>query len=97
MDLPYFFRQQVPATVSFSPQPYFPEISGAKFNAILFTRCDRYDNLYLILSKLRRSWGRFALDLLAGGPAEPGTPAANFSRVAELPDSVVFRFTACEG
>ena len=34
MDLPYFFRQQVPATVSFSPQPYFPEISGTKFNAV---------------------------------------------------------------
>ena len=97
MDLPYFFRQQVPATVSFSPQPYFPEIPGAKFNAIFLARCDRYDNLYLILSKLRRGWGRFALDLLAEAPAEPGTPAANFSRVADLPDSVVFRFTACEG
>ena len=97
MDLPYFFRQQVPATVSFSPQPYFPEISGATFNAILLARCGRYDNLYLILSKLRRRWGRFALDLLAGIPSEPGTPAANFARVADLPDSVVFRFTACEG
>ena len=97
MDLPYFFRQQVPATVSFSPQPYFPEISGAKFHAIFLARCDRYDNLYLILSKLPRGWGRFALDLLAEVPAEPGTPAANFSRIADLPDSVVFRFTACEG
>ena len=97
MDLPYFFRQQVPATVSFSPQPYFPEVSGAKFNAIFLARCGRYDNLYLILSKLRRRWGRFALDLLAGIPSEPGTPAANFARVADLPDSVVFRFTACEG
>ena len=97
MDLPYFFRQQVPATVSFSPQPYFPEISGAKFNAVFLARCDRYDNLYLILSKLPRRWGRFALDLLAGSPAEPGTPAANFARVIDLPDSVVFRFTACEG
>ena len=97
MDLPYFFRQQVPATVSFSYQPYFPEISGTKFNAVFLARCDRYDNLYLILSKLRRRWGRFALDLLAGVPAEPGTPAANFARVADLPDSVVFRFTACEG
>ena len=96
-DLPYLFRQQVPATVSFSIQPYFPEISGAKFNAIFLARCDRYDNLYLILSKLRRRWGRFALDLLAGAPTEPGTPAANFSRVADLPDSVVFGFTACEG
>ena len=97
MDLPYFFRQQVPSAVSFAAQPYFPEISGAKLNAIFFARCDRYDNLYLILSKLRRSWGRFALDLLAGSPAVPGTPAANFARVDDLPDSVVFRFTACEG
>ena len=97
MDLPYFFRQQVPATVSFSPQPYFPEVSGAKFNAIFLARCGRYDNLYLILSKLRRRWGRFALDLLAGSPTELGTPAANFARVADLPDSVVFRFIACEG
>ena len=97
MDLPYLFRQQVPATVSFSPQPYFPEISGAKFNAVFLARCSRYDNLYLILSKLRRRWGRFALDLLAGSPTEPGTPAANFARVADLPDSVVFRFIACEG
>ena len=97
MDLPYLVRQQVPASVSFSAQPYFPEISGARFDAIFLARCDRYDNLYLILSKLRRRWGRFALDLLAGTPAEPGTPAANFARVADLPDSVVFRFTACEG
>ena len=97
MDLPYFFRQQVPASVSFGAQPKFPEIPGAKFNAIFLARCDRYDNLYLILSKLRRRWGRFALDLLAEAPAEPGTPAASFSRVADLPDSVVFRFTACEG
>ena len=96
MDLPYLFRQQVPATVSFSPQPYFPEISGAKFNAVFLARCGRYNNLYLILSKLRRRWGRFALDLLAGTPAEPGTPAANFARVADLSDSIVFRFTACE-
>ncbi len=95
MDLPYFFRQQVPATVSFSIQPLFPEISGAKFNAIFLARCDRYDNLYLILSKLRRRWGRFALDLVAGVPAEPGTPAANFARVADLPDSVIYRFSAC--
>ena len=97
MDLPYFFRQQVPATVSFSGQPKFPEISGAQFNAVFLARCGRYDNLYLILSKLRRRWGRFALDLLAGTPAEPDAPAANFARVADLPDSVVFRFTACEG
>ena len=97
VDLPYLFRQQVPATVSFSPQPNFPEVSGAEFNAIFLARCGRYDNLYLILSKLPRRWGRFALDLLAGAPAEPGTPAASFSRVADLPDSVVFRFTACEG
>ena len=97
MDLPYLFRQQVPATVSFSSGPNFPEVSGAKFNAIFLARCDRYDNLYLILRKLRRRWGRFALDLLAEAPAEPGTPAANFSRVADLSDSVVFRFTACEG
>ena len=97
MDLPYFFRQQVPSAVSFAAQPYFPEISGPKFNAVFLARCGRYDNLYLILSKLRRSWGRFALDLLAGSPAEPGTPAANFARVDDLPDSVVFRFTACEG
>ena len=96
MDLPYFFRQQVPASVSFGAQPKFPEIPGAKFNAVFLARCGRYDNLYLILSKLPRRWGRFALDLLAGAPAEPGTPAANFSRVANLPDSVVFRFTACE-
>ena len=95
MDLPYFFRQQAPATVSFSAQPYFPEIAGAKFNDVFLARCGRYDNLYLILSKLRRQWGRFALDLVAGAPAEPGTPAANFTRVADLPDSVVFRFTAC--
>ena len=93
----YLFREQAPATVSFSPQPYFPEISGAKFNAVFLARCDRYDNLYLILSRLRRTWGRFALDLLAGSPAEPGTPAANFTRVADLPDGVVFRFTGCEG
>ena len=97
MDLPYFFRQQVPASVSFGAQPKFPEIPGTKFNAIFLARCDRYDNLYLILSKLRRRWGRFALDVLAEAPAEPGTPAASFSRVADLPDSVVFRFTACEG
>ena len=97
MDLPFLFRQQVPATVSFGAQPSFPEISGAKFNAIFLARCGRYDNLYLILSKLPRRWGRFALDLLAGAPAEPATPAANFARVADLPDSVVFRFTACEG
>ena len=97
MDLPYYFRQRVPATVSFSPQPNAPEISGAKFNAVLLARCGRYDNLYLMLSKLPRRWGRFALDLVAEAPAEPGTPAANFSRVADLPDSVVFRFTACEG
>ena len=97
MDLPYLFRQQVPATVSFSAQPYFPEVSGTKFNAVFLARCGRYDNLYLILSKLRRRWGRFALDLLAGTTAEPDAPAANFARVADLPDSVVFRFTACEG
>ena len=29
-------------------------------------------------------------------PAEPNAPAANFARVADLPDSVVFRFTVCE-
>ena len=96
-ELPYFFRHQVPSTVSFSPQPYFPEISGARFNAVFLARCGRYDNLYLILSRLRRSWGRFALDLLAGSPAEPGTPAANFARVADLPDTIVFRFTGCGG
>ena len=97
VDLPYYFRQQVPATVSFSAPPYSPEISGAKLNAIFLARCGRYDNLYLILRKTTRGWGRFALDLLAGAPAEPGTPAANFSSAADLPDSVVFRFTACEG
>lgn len=95
MDLPYFFREQVPATVSFSLQPYFPEVTGTTINSVLIARCGRYDNLYLLLSKLPRRWGRFALDLLAGVPAEPGTPAANFTRVADLPDSVVFRFTAC--
>ena len=93
----YFFREQVPETVSFSPQPYFPEISGAQFNAVFLARCDHYDNLYLFLSRRRRAWGSFALDLLAGRPAEPGTPAANFTRVADLPDSVVFRYTGCEG
>ena len=93
----YFFREQAPTTVSFSPQPYYPEISGAQFNAVFLARCDRYDNLYLILSKLRREWGRFALDLLAGRSAEPGSPAANFTRVADLRDGVVFRFTGCEG
>ena len=41
-------------------------------------------------------WGRFALDPLAWTPAEPNAPAANFARVADLPDSVVFRFTVCE-
>ena len=96
-DLSYLFRQQVPATVSFARQPYTPEISGATFNAIFLARCGRYDNLYLILRKLRLRWGRFPLDLLAGAPAESGTLAANFSRAADLPDSVVFRFTACEG
>ena len=96
-DLSYLFRQQVPATVSFARQPSFPEVSGTKFNAIFLARCGRYDNLYLILRKLNLRWGRFALDLLAGIPAEPGTPAANFARVADLPDGVVFRFTACEG
>ena len=39
MDLPFLFRQQVSATVSFSYQPYFPEISGAKFNAVFLARC----------------------------------------------------------
>ena len=97
-DLSYLFRQQVPATVSFARQPYTPEISGATFNALFLARCGRYDNLYLILRKLQEfRWGRFPLDLLAGAPAESGTPAANFSRVADLPDSVVFRFTGCEG
>ncbi len=96
VELSYFFRRQVPATVSFADQSYSPEVSGTKFNAIFLARCGRYDNLYLILSKLRLRWGRFALDLLAGAPAEPGTPAANFSRAADLPDGVVFRFTACE-
>ena len=96
VDLPYYFRQQVPATVSFSRQPYSPEISGAKFNAIFLARCGRYDNMYLILSKLPQGWGRFALELLAGAPVAPRTPAASFSRAADLPDSVVFRFTACE-
>ena len=57
MDLPYLFRQQVPATVSLFPQPYFPEVSGAKFNAVFLARCGRYNNLYLILSKLRREVG----------------------------------------
>ena len=96
MDLPYLFRQQVPVTMSFAGQPYSPEISGAKLNAIFLARCGRYDNLYLILRKLPLRWGRFTLELLAGVPAEPGTPAVNFSRAADLPDSVVFRFTACE-
>ena len=96
VELPYLFRQQVPSAVSFSAQPYFSEISGAKFQAVFLARCGRYDNLYLLLSKLPRSWGRFALDLLAGSPAEPGTPAASFARVDDLPDAVVFRFTACE-
>ena len=86
----------MPATVSFARQPSFPEVSGAKFNAIFLARCGRYDNLDLILRKLNLRWGRFALDLLAGIPAEPGTPAANFARVADLTDGVVFRFTACE-
>ena len=95
MDLPYFFRQQVPATVSFSP---FPEVSGAKFNAIFLARCGRYDNLYLILSKLPRGVGADSRSTSwLEAPAEPGTPAANLSQmVADLPDSVVFRFTACE-
>ena len=97
VDLSYYFRQQVPATVSFSRQPYSPEISGAKFNAIFLARCGRYDNMYLILSKSPQEWGRFALELLAGAPVAPRTPAASFSRAADLPDSVVFRFTACEG
>lgn len=95
LDLPYFFRERVPATASFSLQPYFPEITGATFNSVFLARCGRYDNLYLILSKLPRRWGRFALDLLAGVPADPEAPAASFTRVADLPDSVVFRFTAC--
>ena len=97
VDLPYHLRQQVPATVSFSASPYTASISGAKFDAIFLARCGRYDNLYLILSKLPRGWGQFALDLAAGAPVQPGTPAANFLRVADLPESVIFRFTGCEG
>ena len=82
MDLPYLFRQQVPATVSFSP---FPEVSGAKFNAIFLARCDRYDNLYLILSKLPSRDGADSRSTSwPEAPAEPGTPAANFSMSSRL-------------
>ena len=97
VDLPYLFRQQAPSAVSLSPPPYGPQISGTKLNAVFLARCGRYDNQYLILSRLRRPWGQFALDLVAGNPAEPSAPAGNFARVAELRDSVVFRFRACEG
>ena len=95
MDLPYFFRQQVPATVSVVAPPLYPEVSGAKLSAVFLARCERYDNLYLILVKLRRMWGRFVLDLISRTPPEPGTPAADYSLVADLPDSVVYRFSAC--
>ena len=92
VDLPYLFRQQVPVTLSVPPHP---EVTGAKLSAIFFARCERYDNLYLILVKLRRMWGRFVLDLISRTPPEPGTPAADYSLVADLPDSVVYRFSAC--
>lgn len=95
MDLPYFFRGQVPAAVSFSPYPYFARVSGTRFNAVFLARCARHDNSYLILSKLPRAWGGFARNLVNGAPAPPGSPAANFARIADLPDGVVFRFTAC--
>ena len=97
MDLPYFFRRQVPATVSFSPYPYFARVSGTRFNAVFAARCGRYENMYLILSKLPRAWGGFARNLVTGAPAPPGTPPANFERVADLADGMVFRFTACDG
>ena len=97
MDLPYFFRQQAPATVSFSAYPYFARVSGTRFNAVFAARCGRYENMYLILSKLPRAWGGFARNLVTGAPAAPGTPPANFERVVDLADGVVFRFTACDG
>ena len=97
VSLPYYLRRQVPATVSFSPAPYTVSVSGAKFEAIFLARCGRHDNLYLILNKRPRGWGQFALDLVAGTPAEPGTPAAGFSRVADFPAVVIFRFTGCKG
>ena len=96
-DLPYFFRRQVPTAVSFSPYPYFARISGTRFNALFLARCGRYEDMYLILSKLPRAWGGFARDLLTRAPAEPGTPAANFSLVADVEDGMIYRFTACDG
>ena len=97
MDLPYFFRRQVPAAVSFSPYPYYARVSGTRFNAVFLARCGCHDNMYLILSTLPRAWGGFAAFLMSGAPAAPGTPASNFERIASLPDGVVFRFTACDG
>lgn len=96
MDLPYFFRRQVPAAVSFSPYPYFARVSGTRFDAVFRARCGRHDNMYLILSTLPRAWGGFADSLVRGAAAAPGTPAANFERIASLEDGVVFRFTACD-
>ena len=95
-DLPYFFRSQVPAAVSFSPYPYFARVSGTRFKALFLSRCGRYDNMYLILLKLPRAWGGFARGLLARAPAAPGTPAANFALVADVADAMVYRFTACD-
>ena len=96
-DLPYFFRSQVPAAVSFSPYPYFARISGTRFNALFLARCGRYDNMYLILLKLPRAWGGFARGLLRGAPPAPGTPAANLALVADVADAMIYRFTACGG
>ena len=96
MDLPYFFRGQVPATVSFSSYPYFVRVSGTRFSAVFRARCGRHDNSYLILSKLPRAWGGFARNLLSGAPAAPGSPPADFERIADLSDGAVFRFTACD-
>ena len=97
MDLPYLFRRQVPSTVSFSPYPYFARVSGTRVNAVFLARCGRYENMYLILSRLPGAWGGFARNLLTGAPVTPGTPPANFELVADMTDGVVYRFIACDG
>ena len=96
-DLPYFFRQQVPATVTFAPQPYFPEVSGAKFNAIFLARCNPLRQPVPDAQQGASEVGPIRARPPGRKPRRTGHPAANFTRVADFPDSVVFRFTACDG
>lgn len=93
-EVPYFFRH-APVTVSLTYYPYFQRVSGTRIAALFRARCGRFDDMYLLLRKSGRDYGGFVRGLLSGRPGDSGSPRAGFSRVADLPDGMVFRFAAC--